>query len=1215
MKKFSHPLHVIWSTLDLSDMSDSKQQKTSVEDNSSPPHEAESGVLQETEFTTSHPITNSAKESHMDCDADIVENGDTPSVWGPAESRNEDMQVEEEYILSDSDSRSPRVYELASSQQAHSFSNPFFGPSQQVSAEEKRLRVMLEVSTNRSRFSPSPRSAELINSNSPRLRPLVRSHSSPVCSPSPSPSHAAASQLRGPGGSAPMRTGTGTADTGSGSCWTSAVLALALSPSLLRFETERTVSNPHGLSDYSRSAIQLATEAEVPVAESLEAFIADPTRLQPMPHFITGLQDEETFLTLLIRSGYSDAVLQLLRYGADPNKLNLKNNTPISSAANKGMVEITRHLISHGADVSVENISGSTALIQAAHFGHYECVRLLLANGADADFINKKGTTALMRASQEGYMNICHSLILAGANVRRRNKEGMNALMLASQRGHAAMTVLLLKAGAALDNETAQGSTALMLASKRGNKDCIEELIRMGAEMHTLDDRGRSARDHATKKTHVALLPLLDTQMQLKKMRSSIRAMRNNMFRAVLFSHSKFDLRLGLAEQYARSLVHYLKAWRQRAAQDISSDAPKLDLVALSAEVQPGLASLYPDGTMTASEREAVQYKAVVSVLRSLNRDEQELPVPMSDYGGDTAVTDGLALRVSETYSELRRELGSKYLTPSESRALLDRGVVNDALYARPLRLQQRKRGISDHMWGMFWARCMQRIPMDCIILIIGYIPAPRIWNWTLRKLKNRMRIPGCQLSCTFDLFTMVDEIFIDSQLFAVTAERSPAQVPSAARGRAVPLGPRGTPIEFIGAPAPAPVPDVGVIAPSTGPKEEMDTSDSHGDMYTDGYVMDESTDSSAEEGGSDVGSHGLRKAAVDNSAAAQRLREIDTFREKLKQRTILVHIARSPQIQRHLVEHCDMPVAMMQACVYWSGLQLAVREYCTGGGVPGEALSAGLPADSRQDASLSVKEPCVRRLYLFVKVLHKWYQHRHSAASTLEMPAIASPHPLEPSRQKPPVLTREPPLCLCNLPAVCMGKVLEGPQAGRVYYACGQGPTDTSPAGHGRKPVCMYFQWASEAVHTRGPPRVKYAPFLPLLLPQEELSEAHYSKQNIGLINEGTGACVNHLVESALIRVPKSAHSHPRRSHTLSVRTTGAYDRGLAGVPYDDVYDSEDSDDSVNLRHGIGGNAAAEDTDEDRAEGEEEAGESDDGHTLLTESTAIPAIPGSYFL
>jgi len=190
------------------------------------------------------------------------------------------------------------------------------------------------------------------------------------------------------------------------------------------------------------------------------------------------------------------------------------------------------------------------------------------------------------------------------------------------------------------------------------------------------------------------------------------------------------------------------------------------------------------------------------------------------------------------------------------------------------------------------------------------------------------------------------------------------------------------------------------------------------------------------------------------------------------------------------------------------------------------------------------------------------------------------------------------------------MGKILEGPQAGRVYYACGQGRgrgQGQAVSALGGKPACMHFQWASEAAHMRGPPRVKYTPFLPPSLPQEEMSEAHYSKY-IGLINEGTGACVNHLVESALVRSPVAKGMHTLRGQS-AVATTGAYDRGLVGVDYDAENDSDDSDDSTNLRHGLGGTAVAEDTDEDLAEGEEENGEGDsDEQTLHTDAAGVPA-------
>jgi ankyrin repeat protein len=224
------------------------------------------------------------------------------------------------------------------------------------------------------------------------------------------------------------------------------------------------------------------------VAKSLEEFLANPTELIPCPEILTSyievllfvsnhcdyvnieIQDD-TILTLSIRTLNVGAVNAVLSAGVDPNLVNRKGLNPLSAAAQKGNIEIIKSLILAGAEVNGANVSGSTALIQvvlyivhhlyftlfqASHFGYLSAVQLLLEFGSKADFANIKGTTALMRSSQEGHVEISQLLVDSHGDVNKKNLEGMNALMLASQRGHHEVVLLLIKAGAVMDEQTSQ---------------------------------------------------------------------------------------------------------------------------------------------------------------------------------------------------------------------------------------------------------------------------------------------------------------------------------------------------------------------------------------------------------------------------------------------------------------------------------------------------------------------------------------------------------------------------------------------------------------------------------------------------------------------------------------------------------------------------------------------------------------------------------------
>ena len=70
----------------------------------------------------------------------------------------------------------------------------------------------------------------------------------------------------------------------------------------------------------------------------------------------------------------------LLVLGADPNRGNRFNQTPLHYCAGNGTAahrEIARHLVDHGANRLLEAKGGATPLYCARHKGHAEMARLL----------------------------------------------------------------------------------------------------------------------------------------------------------------------------------------------------------------------------------------------------------------------------------------------------------------------------------------------------------------------------------------------------------------------------------------------------------------------------------------------------------------------------------------------------------------------------------------------------------------------------------------------------------------------------------------------------------------------------------------------------------------------------------------------------------------------------------------------------------------------
>jgi hypothetical protein len=301
-------------------------------------------------------------------------------------------------------------------------------------------------------------------------------------------------------------------------------------------------------------------------------------------------------------------------------------------------------------------------------------------------------------------------------------------------------------------------------------------------------------------------------------------------------------------------------------------------------------------------------------------------------------------------------------------------------------------------------------------------------------------------------------------------------------------------------------------------------------------------------------------QALLSNTPQAQLRRESDRFRASHRQRLMLVHVAHNPAVQRYLVEHSDMPKSLLESCIYWSGLQMSLYEH---GSDDSELL-------------MNIREPLARKLYLFVKALLKWYEHRQDALSMLQMPPVT--HADMPSSgggaAAAAVADTRRPRCFCDRESVRKGQMSEGLHSGRVYYGCGNSDAATG------NPACVYFQWADEVERECARPAYKsrrnssiFSSFQPQL-ELDEKSDAPFEK-GIEFIDTSADAWVSMRVRCSLQHVAKATvpsaealdASQTEGAVAESTSQTSAYDAGLPNVPYDTTYDSDDSDDSMNER------------------------------------------------
>jgi ankyrin repeat protein len=101
--------------------------------------------------------------------------------------------------------------------------------------------------------------------------------------------------------------------------------------------------------------------------------------------------------TLLMLACYHDQIdtaRMLLEHGADVDRRNSRNQTPLGGVAFKGYPAIAGLLLRHGANVDADNGNGMTPLMFAEMFGRTDVADVLRAAGADATTRNRYGLSA-----------------------------------------------------------------------------------------------------------------------------------------------------------------------------------------------------------------------------------------------------------------------------------------------------------------------------------------------------------------------------------------------------------------------------------------------------------------------------------------------------------------------------------------------------------------------------------------------------------------------------------------------------------------------------------------------------------------------------------------------------------------------------------------------------------------------------------------------------
>lgn len=194
----------------------------------------------------------------------------------------------------------------------------------------------------------------------------------------------------------------------------------------------------------------------------------------------------KTPLTTACEKGRLDLVQELIKFGADVNLAD-KNDTPLITACNYGFLSIVNVLIKECADVNLSN-EYETPLIIACKRGHLSIVQTLIKAGAIVN-LDKNYRTPLTSACEDGYVDLVEELIKVGANVNL--SDGCyTPLTVSCERGHISVVKKLITFGADVNMKNGN-NTPLSAACKHGHLHIVEELIKTGIVTNNVTSKKR----------------------------------------------------------------------------------------------------------------------------------------------------------------------------------------------------------------------------------------------------------------------------------------------------------------------------------------------------------------------------------------------------------------------------------------------------------------------------------------------------------------------------------------------------------------------------------------------------------------------------------------------------------------------------------------------------------------------------------------------------
>ena len=215
-------------------------------------------------------------------------------------------------------------------------------------------------------------------------------------------------------------------------------------------------------------------------------------------------------LTAAKHGAFEMCELLLRRVEVDISHRDTNDLTALHHACRGGYVQVAQTLVNNGCQFG-ETASGETEVMLAVEAGSVHLVRLLLDYGVELDHVNRKRMSALHYAAKLNNYECARLLCNKGAQLDLQDRKGLTPLMIAAKHGHDHLVNLFIDNGALVNIQDNTQLSALHLSAIHGHMDCVTSLLKVRARLDLQGQNGNLPVMLSAHNGHLDILRILVT--------------------------------------------------------------------------------------------------------------------------------------------------------------------------------------------------------------------------------------------------------------------------------------------------------------------------------------------------------------------------------------------------------------------------------------------------------------------------------------------------------------------------------------------------------------------------------------------------------------------------------------------------------------------------------------------------------------------------------